>query len=153
FALDIYDPSGRCDLPAQCSLLNCCCNYIRGQRKISRFELEALRICLRFERLYLPSRAAKHIRHIGHRNLRCMKAIDVTAVGKWTGQNSGSLLTRWIEIGFNTGKESALLCIDVFPGYAQCGLPSFQIGVGLERLFNQVVERFRMEQRPPLTGY
>ena len=80
-ALDLYEFPGRIDLPAQGRLLYGRGDHIRGQRQVSGFELEALVVGLRFERLDLPSRAAKHIERIGHSDLRGVQAVDVTVVG------------------------------------------------------------------------
>src|SRR5208282_6863627 len=71
-----------------------------------------------------------------------------TAVEGWR-DGAGELLPGRIEIRLRRGEVLALLRIGHFLGHAHRGDRRLQVGIGVERLLNERIERRRTKQRPP----
>ena len=150
--LDLYNPLYGSDLPPQARFLDRPGNHVRRKRKIRSPELKTLKVFLRLQGFQLPSQAPEYVECVSHGDLGRVEAVEIAVRCERTGEGVGDLLAGGVKAGRNAGEEGAPLGIDVLLRYPQRCLGGLEVGVCLDGPLDQVVERFRVEERPPLGG-
>jgi hypothetical protein len=87
---------------------------VRGERQVSRLNLEALVVGLCLEGFDRAPVKTPNVQRVGHLHLRCIKSEDVGAGGGDRSQGTGGPLVGWIEVRLYEREELAFLGVDLF---------------------------------------
>ena len=150
--LHIEQPLRRRDLPAQRGLLHRGHDHITAQGKVGGLELKAGALLLRLGHLDRAARGTEHIGHVAQCELRRVKIVGVIRCRGGSGQRAdGILRADAAEAALEVRKKSGALREIELMRLAQGRLGRADIGICLERLFDQPIELGRAKQGPPLT--
>ena len=143
---------GGVDLSSQGGLGDGRDHDVRGERQVSRLNLEALVVGQRLQRFDRASVETPNVEGIRHFDLRGMEREDVGARCRDRRQRGGRALVGRIEVGLDQREELTLLSVNLLPGGPQRGDRRLQRRIIVQRALDQRVERGRFEPRPPSRG-
>ncbi len=148
--LRIDDIARRADLLAQRRLAESGCRDVPSQRKVGGFELKALELYARLQRLELAPRATRHVDGIGHVHRSVVQIEGRTGDRRIAYRRAGNTLAPRRQAGIDARVEHRVLGVQVLLGLPERGLRCGERRMAAERSTHQPVELERTEKRPPV---